>query len=149
MSTIFPRTNTASAVAMRHGMAPSEVKTVNYVIKHQACTPVFSRLEGCYIITVPITIDCAGGKAADVYVTITNVARENDTENDSDMKNESNGFLYSEPFQLADIGNTTIAAIAVGKDLISSDVTISPQYVVEPERVCETGEYEPGTGSDR
>ena len=89
------------------------------------------------------------GKAADVYVTITNVATENVTENDSDMKNESNGFLYSEPFQLADIGNTIIAAIAVEEDLISSDVTISPQYVVEPERVCEAGEYEPGTGSDR
>jgi hypothetical protein len=149
LSTIFPGKNTASTVVVRHGMAPSEVKTFNYVIKHQVCTPVFSRLEGCYIIGVPITIDCAGGKAADVYVTITNVARENVTENDSDMKNESNSFLYSETFQLADIGNTTIAAIAVGKDLISSDVTISPQYVVEPERVCEAGEYEPGTGSDR
>jgi hypothetical protein len=62
MSTLFPGRNTASAVAMCHDMAPSQVKTVNYVIKHRACTPVFSRLEDCYIIGVPITIDCAGEK---------------------------------------------------------------------------------------
>jgi hypothetical protein len=52
--------------------------------------------------------------------------------------------LYSEPFQLADIGNTIIAAIVVEEDLISSDVTISPQYVVEPARVCKAGEYRAG-----
>ena len=60
---------------------------------------------------------------------------------------ESGKVLYSKPYQLDEMGNTTIAAVAIGKDLISSNVILSPQYIVEPEPVCEAGNYEPGTGS--
>ena len=143
MSRIFPGTNTVSAFAIRHHMAPSEVKTVNYVIKHQACTPVFSRREGSYIVGVPITIACVGGKQADIYVSFKVVYE------DGSNVEESGKVLYSKPYQLDEIGNTTIAAVAIGKDLISSNVILSPQYIVEAEPVCEAGDYEPGSGSVR
>ena len=137
----YPRNFTIKAVTEHAHMTASEVMTAEYETQRQACTPVFSPGGGIYIAGVNITITCVQGESADVYYSMVD---SGNTASAPAASDSGDSILYTEPITLLTPGTFTIAAIAMGEDVISSPAMVSSEYVVEPEPQCAQDEYEPG-----
>jgi len=139
----YPKKVIIKAVGEHAHMTPSMVMTGEYEFKRAACTPVFSPAGGDYIAGVNITVACIRGfykSGTDVYYSIVDSA---------DPSRDSGGsILYTEPITFSTPGKYTIAAIAMGDNVIDSPTQVSSEYVVETEPKCAQDEYEPGIAHD-
>jgi hypothetical protein len=139
----YPNKVIIKAVGQHDHMTPSMVMTGEYELKRAACTPVFSPGGGDYIAGVSITVTCVRGfykNGTDVYYSIVDSA---------DPSRDSGGsILYTEPITFSTPGKYTIAAIAMGDNVIDSPTQVSSEYVVDPESKCAQDEYEPGLAHD-
>jgi hypothetical protein len=139
----YPKKVIIKAVGEHAHMTPSMVMTGEYELKRAACTPVFSPAGGDYIAGVNITVACIRGfykSGTDVYYSIVDSA---------DPSRDSGGsILYTEPITFSTPGKYTIAAIAMGDNVIDSPTQVSSEYVVETEPKCAQDEYEPGIAHD-
>jgi hypothetical protein len=139
----YPNKVIIKAVSQHAHMTPSMVMTGEYELKRAACTPVFSPAGGDYIAGVNITVACIRGfykSGTDVYYSIVDSA---------DPSRDSGGsILYTEPITFSTPGKYTIAAIAMGDNVIDSPTQVSSEYVVETEPKCAQDEYEPGIAHD-
>jgi hypothetical protein len=139
------------AVTLHAHMTPSKVMTAEYILERPACTPVFSPGGGTFIAGFNITITClqalgadSGKNGTDVYYSIVDSA---DPET-PDFSPGRGAILYTEPITLSIPGKYTIAAIAMGDNVIDSPTQVSSEYVVETEPKCAQDEYEPGIAHD-
>jgi len=158
MKGLYPLNNTVVALALASHSSMSLEATSHFVIKRQACIPLFSRKRGTFIAGVPITITCSGeyGEKAGVVMYYV-ISREGISSEDVSDSTDASSFnatnpgsiLYTGPIHLTEQGNYTIAAVAMGQDFISSAAIVSPLFVVEAEPTCEENEYQPGTASNR
>jgi hypothetical protein len=139
----YPNKVIIKAVSQHAHMTPSMVMTGEYELKRAACTPVFSPGGGDYISGVSITVTCVRGfykNGTDVYYSIVD---------SGDPSRDSGGsILYTEPITFSTPGKYTIAAIAMGDNVIDSPTQVSSEYVVDPEPKCAQDEYEPGIAHD-
>lgn len=106
---------TLRAIAVKSGMADSDVTTAVYIIRQQIDTPSFSLPAGTYDSSLQINLNCRTENVGYRYTT-------DGTVPDSSSPEYTGGIAISE--------STTVQAIAVKAGMIDSDV-ITASYIID------------------